>query len=283
MSSTQSGAGDSLRQHSFQFEGVEVTYYRGGQGKPLLLLHGSGPGASSMGNWNPILPSLLENFEVFAVDLVGFGKSGRKPHPPYFDFAMWVRQAKAMLDLVRPGEKVGVIGHSISAAVALSIASRNARIAAVLTTGAMGQRFAPVEQTESVWTGPRDRKQLVTTLSGIIFDANVITEAYLQAREPVVFAPGYADYFDQMFEGDKQHFVDAAILSDELLASIQQPVVLLHGKQDIAFPASTSIELAQKLPHAELMLLDRCSHSVAFERSSTLLAIANDHFSRHLN
>lgn len=283
MSSTQSGAGDLLRQHSFQFEGVEVAYYRGGKGKPLLLLHGSGPGASSLGNWGPILPTLVENYEIFAVDLVGFGKSGRKSTEPYFDFEMWVRQAKAMLEQIPAGEKVGVIAHSISAAIALRLAAVSKRVAAVVTTGAMGQHFTPVEQTKRVWTGPRNRDELVSTLSGIIFDASVITETYLQAREPVVFAPGYADYFDQMFEGDKQRYVDAAILNDELLSKIEQPVLLVHGKQDVAFPETSSISLAQKLPRAELMLLDRCSHSVAFERSSTLLALANDHFSRHLN
>lgn len=282
MSSTQLGAGLQLTQSSFQFEGVEVAYYRGGAGKPLLLLHGSGPGASSLGNWGPVLPSLVQNFEVFAMDLVGFGKSGRKAVAPFFDFELWVRQASAMLELVRPGEQVGVIGHSISAAIALRLAALSPRVSAVLTTGAMGRPFTPIEATRRVWTGPRNRQDLVATLSGIIYDSSVITESYLAVREPVVFAQGYADYFDQMFEGDKQKFVDAALLSDELLAQISSPVMLVHGKQDDAFPSTSSIEIEAKLPRSELVLLDKCSHSVAFERSSTLVALVNDHFSRHL-
>lgn len=281
MSSSNPGVGELL-QHSFDFEGVKVAYYQGGTGKPLLLLHGSGPGASSLGNWGPILPSLMRNHQVFAVDLIGFGKSGRKPEAPFFDFEMWVRQALAMLSRVAPGQEIGVIGHSISAAIALRVAAESHRVRAVLTTGAMGRSFTPIDATRRVWTGPRDRKQLVVTLSGIIHDASVITDTYLAAREPVVFAPGYADYFDQMFEGDKQRFVDAALLSDDLLAKVTCPVLLVHGKQDDAFPKSTSVELESKLPRSELVLLDRCSHSVAFERSSTLLALAADHFSRHL-
>lgn len=282
MSSAQPGVSQQLTQCSFTFEGVDVAYYRGGAGRPLLLVHGSGPGASSLGNWGPILPSLLQNFEVFAVDLIGFGKSGRKAQAPYFDFQLWVRQAAAMLELVRPGEKVGVIGHSISAAIALHLAAISSRVAAVLTTGAMGRPFTPVESTRRVWTCPRSRQELIATLSGIIYDASVITDSYLAVREPVVFAPGYADYFDQMFEGDKQQYVDAAVLSDEVLAKVKSPVMLVHGKQDEAFPASTSIELDARLLRSELVLLDECSHSVAFERSSTLVALVNDHFSRHL-
>ena len=282
MPNQSTGAAPMLQEATFSFEGAEVTYFRGGQGKPLLLLHGSGPGASSLGNWGPVLPALVEKFEVFAMDLVGFGKSGRKSATPYFDFEMWVRQARAMFERVRPGEQVGVVGHSLSAAIALRLASNNPRAAAVLTTGAMGAPFTPVAQTRRVWTCPRNREQLVTTLSGIIHDASVLTESYLATRERVVFAPGYADYFDEMFEGDKQRYADAAILDEQVLRDVTCPALLLHGKQDHAFPSSTSITLAGKLQRSELMLLDNCSHSVAFERTSTFLAVAHDFFARHL-
>lgn len=72
----------------FDFEGVPVTYYHGGKGAPLLLIHGSGPGASSIGNWRTALGPLSERFEIFAMDLIGFGKSGRLPSTPYFDFPL---------------------------------------------------------------------------------------------------------------------------------------------------------------------------------------------------
>jgi 2-hydroxymuconate-semialdehyde hydrolase len=30
------------------------------------------------------------------MDLIGFGKSGRRPAPPYFDFELWTEQAREM-------------------------------------------------------------------------------------------------------------------------------------------------------------------------------------------
>ncbi len=67
-----------LQEYDIQFESLTVHYWQGGQGFPLLQLHGSGPGASTLGNWRLVLDHLVERYHVLAVDLIGFGKSGRK-------------------------------------------------------------------------------------------------------------------------------------------------------------------------------------------------------------
>jgi len=266
-----------MAENQFSFQEVQVNYYHGGKGFPLLLVHGSGPGASSLGNWRAVLEPLARHFEVFAMDLVGFGKSGRKPAPPYFDFDLWVAQTRAMLDHIgdRP---VGLIGHSLSGAIALTIAAANPQIKAVMTTGTMGAPFEATDETRRTWRCPRNRQELVAALSGLIQDTSVIDESYLAAREPVIFAPGYADYFDDMFQGDPSQYIQAAVLSDDTLRAIDCPVLLLHGRDDVAFPSASSVQIAQRLARADLMLLSHCSHSVAVERSDTFLALADAHF-----
>lgn len=270
-----------FKTEQFEFEGSKVACLHGGSGSPLLLLHGSGPGASSLGNWKSVLEPLAAHHEIHAMDLIGFGQSGRKPAPPYFDYGLWVRQATAMLERI-PGRKVGVIGHSLSASIALTLASQSKKAVAVMTTGAMGAPFALKEGTRRTWTCPRNREELVAAISGLIYDASGIDEDYLQGREKVIYAEGYADYFDTMFGGDQQQYIDAALLSEETLKRVSQPVLMLHGRNDDAFPASCTIEIAKRLANADVMLLDKCSHSVAVERTSTFLALAEDFFARHL-
>ncbi len=269
--------GDTIKQFAMSFEGRAVAYYRGGKGPTLLLIHGSGPGASSMGNWRTVLGPLSAEYDVVAMDLLGFGLSDRKAEQPYFDFPMWVRQAQAMVQLLG-AEKLGVIGHSLSGAIALTLAALEPGVAAVLTTGAMGAPFSPTPETRRCWTGPMNRGELVLTLQALIHDKSIIDEAYIAAREPVVFAPGYADYFNAMFAGDPAQYVQAAVLSDEALDRVRCPVAMLHGRDDVAFPMSSSIELSGKLTRADLLLLHDCSHSVAFERSETFLAVARQLF-----
>ncbi len=269
-----------MSEHTFEFAGTTVAHAREGDGFPILMIHGSGPGASSYGNWTRVREPLAEHFTVHTMDLIGFGKSGRKPAPPYFDFALWTEQAREMLRRI-PGERVGLIGHSISGAIALRLAATEQRIARVITTGSMGAPFEPNAATIRCWTAPRSRDEIRRMAEGLIHDASVIDEAYLAAREKILFAPGYGDYFDRMFEGDKRRFVEATLLRDEELAAITQDVLMIHGRDDTGFPPGPlTLAIAPKIARADVLLLAQCSHSVAFEHPRKFVDLAVDYFNR---
>ncbi|HMO75272.1 MAG TPA: alpha/beta hydrolase [Sphingopyxis sp.] len=260
-------------------EGIDAAYYEGGSGPPLLLIHGSGPGASSVGNWKAVLNELARDFHVIAMDLIGFGISGRKPAPPYFDFELWVRQVRAAVDLFEGGEPVGLIGHSISGAIALRLAADHPRLGAVMTTGTMGAPMPVNPHLSKVWRCPPTRDAMRDAARTLIADEALITDAYLDARMAVIGSAEYRTYFDEMFAGDFSGYIAAAVVPQDLLARIDIPVLMLHGRADPAFPAETgSLALAAALPHADIMLFGRCSHSIAMERSGDFLAAARAHF-----
>ena len=51
---------------------LNIHYYCGGQGKPLIVVHGGGIGAKS---WIEPVTELLKHYRVYVPDLPGFGKS----------------------------------------------------------------------------------------------------------------------------------------------------------------------------------------------------------------
>src|SRR6516225_1189839 len=108
----------AFEEQQASIEGISFSYLRGGKGIPVLMIHGSGPGASTVGNWARVLEPLSGFCAPHAMDLIGFGRSGRKPKPPFFDFGLWLKQCRAMIARI-PGEEIGIIGHSISGALAL--------------------------------------------------------------------------------------------------------------------------------------------------------------------
>lgn len=266
-----------MQEKSFDFQGIPVHYMEGGRGFPILMIHGSGPGASTIGNWRFVLGPLSEHFHVFAMDLIGFGKSGRKPTKPYFDFPLWQSQCAALLDRM-PGERAGVIGHSISGALALKLAARVPKITKVMTTGTMGTVFAPSESTYRTWTFPRNRDELRRAAEGLIHDKSLIDEAYLKNREAVLFSGDYEKYFGEMFSGNKIRFIDETVLSAAELRMINADVLMIHGREDRGFPPELSLTLSRSLPNADVVLMGRCSHSVAFEHPRKFSALARMFF-----
>lgn len=105
-------AADAPNLADFGFEATDLnspvgrmTVYEAGEGKPLLLLHGVGAGASSF-LWYRIAPELAEHFRVIVPDFVGWGRSDRLQRPVGFDD--YVAQIRFL------GEWIGAPTHVVA-------------------------------------------------------------------------------------------------------------------------------------------------------------------------
>lgn len=266
-------------------EGCQGAYFVSGTpGKlPLLLMHGLGPGASVSGAFVTIIRFLNEHFHVFAMDLIGFGMSGHRPQEPYFDFELWVRQARAVMEAM-PSGKIGIFGHSASGAIAMRLAASDSRVAAIITTGTAGTRLDVNEHLQRLWTFPQNRDELRRSLHSLIYDASKISESGLDTRWTILQSPGYKQYFDAMFSGDKQQLADTWVISDQELKSITAACTLVHGRDDLPCPPQfTSLRLAEQIRHANVVLLSSCGHAPALEQPEQVCAAVRLAFASHVS
>lgn len=271
---TASSAFPGYRLRELKFEGAVARYLEAGEGFPILLLHGVGPGTSCAGNFRFLLGPLADRFHVFAMDLIGFGLSDRKSAPPYFDFDLWTRQAQCLLDRMPVGP-VGILGHSLSGAIALRLAGANERVAKVFTTGTVGTKYRLSSHLERLWSFPESRTELRASLSTIIHDTSRITDEILDERMEILTRGDYPTYFKAMFGPDKQKLMDSWVLTQQELGGIKARLVMLHGRNDLPCPAEeTTLRLAPHLPGADIVLLGNCSHSPAVEFPEKILAMA---------
>ena len=100
---------------------VQVRVRIGGEGPPLLLLHGN-PQTHVM--WHKVAPPLAQHFTVVAPDLRGYGMSSKPPSTP--DHALYSKRAMAADQLAVMGQlghdRFHVAGHDRGGRVAYRLA-----------------------------------------------------------------------------------------------------------------------------------------------------------------
>ncbi len=117
------------------WRGHRVAYTRHGAGTPVLLVHGIYAGASSY-EWRHTVDALAARYTVYALDLLGFGRSAR----PNVRYTPAMYQAFLADVMARLGHgPLAVVASSLSAAHVVALAARDPRyIAALALIGPAG-------------------------------------------------------------------------------------------------------------------------------------------------
>ena len=119
----QQGGSDTTRffpgftRSTVQTSGTTINVLKGGDGPPLLLLHGA---PQSHVSWRLVAPQLAKEYTVVAADLRGYGDSGKPPdgdgHANYSKRAMALDQVEVMKHF--GFDRFPVVGHDRGGRVA---------------------------------------------------------------------------------------------------------------------------------------------------------------------
>lgn len=131
-----------LRADTVKLGEVELELYRGGQGQPLLFLHGGGGPVPQA----PFLQKLAARFEIVAPSHPGFGQSSLPLWMDSIDdFAHIHLELMAKLDL----KKVLVVGHSIGGWTAAEMATKTTeRIDRLVLVAPVGIKVGPTDRLD---------------------------------------------------------------------------------------------------------------------------------------
>jgi len=104
-------------QSTVETSGTTIKVVKGGDGPPLLLLHGA---PQSHVSWRLVAPELAKEYTVIATDLRGYGDSGKPPdgegHANYSKRAMALDQVEVMRHF--GFDRFAVVGHDRGGRVA---------------------------------------------------------------------------------------------------------------------------------------------------------------------
>ncbi|MDD1416727.1 alpha/beta fold hydrolase [Dolichospermum sp. ST_con] len=234
----------------WQWRGHNVYYVQAGESQtqrpPLLLVHGFG---ASTDHWRKNITELGADFQVFAIDLLGFGRSA-KPKLQYSG-DLWRDQLHDFISEVI-GQKTILAGNSLGGYACLCVASQRPDSAAgVVLLNSAGPFSQPENQIQPpanplqkllgkpikwafkqrlaqslLFQYTRQKWVIRRTLEKVYLDKSAITDQLVEEIQQPAFDKGALDVFVSVFSSPQGEKVDI------LLKQLTCPLLLLWGEAD---------------------------------------------------
>jgi 4,5:9,10-diseco-3-hydroxy-5,9,17-trioxoandrosta-1(10),2-diene-4-oate hydrolase len=254
--------------------GFRLHYHEAGDGQPVVMLHGGGPGASAWSNFGPNLPVFAKEFRTLLVDQPGFGASD-KPEitKQYFTFS-----ADALLGLLDKLsiERAHLVGNSLGGGTAVRFAlnhpDRAGRLVLMAPGGLSLNVFSP-DPTEGIkklyaFAGPPgpSKEKLADFLRTLVFDQSLVTDELVEERFRHASNPESLRAMTSMGASfTRPETFEQGMLWREAY-KLRQRVLLIWGREDRVNPLDGALTALKLMPRAELHVFGRCGHWAQLER-----------------
>jgi 4,5:9,10-diseco-3-hydroxy-5,9,17-trioxoandrosta-1(10),2-diene-4-oate hydrolase len=249
--------------------GVKIHYHDVGAGKPVILIHGGGPGAGGLSNYRRNMDAIAKRARALVIDLPGYGQSENKRAPGGI-FVTLAEMIVGFMDALGL-HKADFIGNSLGGGTALMMALRYPdRVGKMVLMGTAGGLpvFSPfpTEGLVRMFTfydgdGPSIEK-LRKVLELLIFDQSAITQELLEERLKAATRP------DVISNPPLRAVVDIH-LSDEMWRERMpaHETLLVWGRDDRVVPLDAAFILLKTMPNAQLHVFPKCGHWAQWEKA----------------
>jgi pimeloyl-ACP methyl ester carboxylesterase len=265
------------RRYPWKYGDMFYTVKGAREARPLLLIHGFAPGASSY-EWRKNVDALAQDFRVYTLDLLGFGLSDR----PAIEYTAETF-ADLISDFIREviGKPTTVVAHGLSSTYVIADAYRRPKLF---------ERLILVEPSPTIL-----QEASSSPLQGLVqkaLSAPIVGEFLynlLNSRQairnyydregyhnPGLITDELVEYLYTSAHQSNSHYPVAALLSNELsldvhepFSRLQVPVVAVWGREGVLTPSEASAAFKRVNPRIEVRILDRCSYQVQEEQAES--------------
>lgn len=232
----------------WQWRQQPIYYVKAGQRQshrpPILLIHGFG---ASTDHWRKNISGLSEEFEVWAIDLLGFGRSA-KPDWQYSG-DLWRDQ---LHDFIKDciGQSAVLVGNSLGGYAALCVAAQRPEVSAGLVLLNSAGPFTDIQGTtkpdpvrefmgktaqvlfQQDWASfllfqyIRQKSLIRRTLQQVYLDQSAVTDQLVEEIYRPSTDPGAPKVFASVFRTPQGEKVDV------LLRQLSRPLLMIWGEAD---------------------------------------------------
>jgi 2-hydroxy-6-oxonona-2,4-dienedioate hydrolase len=251
----------------------KLHYHVAGDGPPLLMLHGSGPGVSGWANFGANLPAFTADFTVYLLDLPGFGGSYAPEANPM------IAAPGAALDFL-DGLALGslpVLGNSMGGGVAARIAADHPdRVTRLAAIGGIGLPLLSPSPPEGIkllveFIDDPTRDRLLKWMESMVYDTAILTEEFVQSRWDAATNPATSAGIKRVYSRKMLTAMRSrAGAADQvaLLTRIQAPTLVMFGRDDRVTPLDSALSVLRLIPRGELHVFPDCGHWAMIERKT---------------
>ncbi|MEV6171474.1 alpha/beta fold hydrolase [Streptomyces sp. NPDC051954] len=281
----------TMQQTTYDVDGKKIFVAETGDGPPVVMLHGGGPGASGVSNYVRNIARLAERYRVIVPDMPGYGRSskGVDGADPFGYLSGLIRGLLDELGL----EKVHLVGNSYGGACALRLAldapHRVDRMLLMGPAGAGTTRAVPTRGMKSLLSyytgdGPSRLKLETFIRNYLVFNAasvpdSAIEDRYQASIDPEVIASPPAKL--PSGPGALRTLWKSDFTRDPRLSRLSVPTLVLWGAEDKVNRPSGARMLADRMPNCDLYLVANTGHWVQFERADLFNRICSEFLAGH--
>ncbi|WP_255547099.1 MULTISPECIES: alpha/beta fold hydrolase [unclassified Moritella] len=253
-------------------EGGSLSYWRGGEGQPLLLLHGFGGNAVT--TWQKEMLALSKDYDVIAPDLAWFGDSFSAGEANLTTETQAIWQLVNQLQL----DNVNIASISYGGFITFNMLnntqdSRISKAIIIASPGpyfsdddlaALNKRFA-VDKPEDFFI-PKNSYELRRLFGGIFVEPKMMPDFIADQIYQTYFATWHKQKIAmiQSLPADRDALLEAPVSST--------PTLLIWGEKDRIFPVEHGIYLSKKI-QAPLIVIPDTGHGVTNEQPDLVVRL----------
>jgi abhydrolase domain-containing protein 6 len=258
-----------LQKKEIQVDDHRWVYLQGGEGEPVLLVHGFGAGKDQ---WGFFPKALTPSYRLIVPDLPGFGESTKIDSASY-DIASQVERLSRFVESLGL-RSFHLLGISMGGYVAAYYASEHPeRVRSLALMGAAGVR----SRVESyAWKRYREEGRIILLYKTVAELEELVSALFY---DPPLLLPSFKRYFAE--KGRLNYRFHEKILREMQkggmdllegrLAKVEAKSLIIWGADDQILHVSSVERFQSQLRDSKTLILEECGHVPYFEREETTI------------
>ncbi len=259
---------------------IELDYERSGEGPPLLMIMGMSGTALTWGE--PFLADLRRDFDVIVYDHRGVGASSHLDGP--VTIREMAQDAAGLLTALEL-DSAHVLGISMGGMIAQELALAAPERIRTLTLGctycggegsSLAAPAALQRLSEAMMSGDRQRAIRASWEINVSPAFADDADAYARFVEIATRRPVAVPVILAQMQACAAHDTNAR------LGQLAMPTLVIHGTVDELLPVANGRLIAERIPGAQLEILDDVGHLFFWERPQLAAELLRSHTAAHV-